>query len=84
MNELFYTYNDKVTELLAQLSADLVSRSAPITTEWKQAVTSIQQNLAQMGELNAEQLNSALIHQRERLARLGELYLCLSRPADFD
>jgi 3'-phosphoadenosine 5'-phosphosulfate sulfotransferase len=84
VNELFDTYDERVTQLLARLEADVAARGPPANVEWQETLSAIRQSMARMRGLRVEELDVAVNEQRARLARLGALYMQLSRTTDAD
>jgi hypothetical protein len=79
MNELFQVYLGQVTKLLAALDADVGSREVSPNSEWVSQLTALRRDVQKMEGMDADQLTEAIISLRPRLARLGALYLHVSR-----
>lgn len=79
MNDLFQAYLGQVTKLLAALDADVGSRDVSPGSEWTSQLTALRRDVLKMDGMSADQLTEAIASLRPRLARLGALYLHVSR-----
>ena len=82
MNELLKDYLREVASVLAALDADVGSRNVAPDGEWIAQIAALRDDLQHMVGMSAEQLAVAIANARPRLARLGALYLHMSRDID--